>query len=108
MAARTNFTTAEARRVGGQIGIDWESAPFDVEQFRSGMEVELEHRLHDPLTNVTGDDPRDWEDRPRSSERVPRLLRPARTDGTGGETRAPRVTSLQRLEGGSVSRGRPS
>ncbi len=57
MAARTNFTTAEARRVGEQIGIDWASAPFDVEQFRNGMELELEHGLHDLLTNVTEDDP---------------------------------------------------
>jgi hypothetical protein len=57
MPARTNFTTAEARRVGEQIGIDWASAAFDVEQFRSGMGVELEHGLHDLLTNVTDDDP---------------------------------------------------
>jgi len=57
MAARTNFTTEEARRVGEQIGIDWASAPFDVEQFHSGIEVELEHRLHDLLMNVTDDDP---------------------------------------------------
>ena len=47
----------EARRVGEQIGIDWAIAPFDVEQFRIGMEVELEHGLHDPATNVTDDDP---------------------------------------------------
>ena len=47
----------EARRVGEQIGIDWAAAPFDVEQFRIGMEVELEHGLHDPATNVTDDDP---------------------------------------------------
>jgi hypothetical protein len=57
MAPRMNFTTAEARRVGEQIGIDWESAPFDTEQFRQGMEVELEHGLRDSLTNVTDDDP---------------------------------------------------
>ena len=57
MAGRTNFTIAEARRVGEQIGIDWASAPFDVDQFRRGMEVELEHGLHDLLTNVTDDDP---------------------------------------------------
>jgi hypothetical protein len=49
--------TEEARRVGEAIGIDWASASFDVEQFRSGMEVELEHGTHDPATNVTGDDP---------------------------------------------------
>ena len=52
-----HFTTAEARRVGTEIGIDWESAPFDVEQFRAGMNVELEHGRHDALTNVTDDDP---------------------------------------------------
>jgi hypothetical protein len=57
MPQRTNFTTEEARRVGEQIGIDWASAPFDVEQFQRGMEVELEHGLHDPRTNVTDDDP---------------------------------------------------
>jgi hypothetical protein len=52
-----DITPQEARRVGEQIGIDWTEAPFDVEQFRMGMEVELEHGLHDPSTNVTGDDP---------------------------------------------------
>ncbi len=57
MTQRTSFTTDEARRVGEQIGIDWESAPFGVEQFRMGMDVELEHGLHDPATNVTGGDP---------------------------------------------------
>jgi len=57
MTDRTSFTTDEARSVGEQIGIDWESAPFDVEQFRMGMDVELEHGLHDPATDVTGDDP---------------------------------------------------
>jgi Protein of unknown function (DUF5661) len=52
-----SFTADEARRIGEQIGIDWASAPFDVEQFRSGLDVELEHGLHDPATNVTDDDP---------------------------------------------------
>ena len=57
MTQRTSFTTDEARSVGDQIGIDWESAPFDVEQFRKGMDVEVEHGVHDPATDVTGDDP---------------------------------------------------
>jgi Mn-dependent DtxR family transcriptional regulator len=57
MSARTSFTAGEARRVGEEIGIDWASAPFDVEQFRMGMDVELEHGLRDLLTNVTHDDP---------------------------------------------------
>jgi len=51
------FTAEEARRLGREIGIDWAIAAFDVEQFRMGMNVELEHGLRDPLTNVTGDDP---------------------------------------------------
>ncbi len=33
------------------------SAPFDAEQFRRGMEVELEHGRRDPVTDVTQDDP---------------------------------------------------
>jgi hypothetical protein len=47
----------EAQYVGEQIGIDWNNAPFDVEQFRMGMDVELEHGLDNPITNVTDDDP---------------------------------------------------
>jgi hypothetical protein len=57
VAERKSFTGDEARQIGEEIGIDWASAPFDVEQFRSGMDVELEHGLHDLLTNVTDDDP---------------------------------------------------
>jgi uncharacterized protein DUF5661 len=56
MAEAKSFSADEARRIGEQIGIDWQSAPFDVEQFRAGMDVELEHGLHDPSTNVTDDD----------------------------------------------------
>ena len=53
---RRGFSSDEARLVGEQLGIDWDAAPFDVEQFRLGMEVELEHGLRDPHTNVSGDD----------------------------------------------------
>ncbi len=56
MSEERKFSAEEARSVGEQIGIDWEQAPFDVEQFRAGMDVELEHGAHDPTTNVTGDD----------------------------------------------------
>ena len=51
------FSEEDARRIGEQIGIDWATAPFDVDQFRRGMDVELEHGAHDPATDVTGDDP---------------------------------------------------
>jgi hypothetical protein len=57
MTARAKFTAEEARRIGEEVGIDWSSAPFDVEQFRAGLDVELEHGAHDPRTNVTDDDP---------------------------------------------------
>jgi Protein of unknown function (DUF5661) len=55
--ARQEFTAEEARRFGEEIGIDWAGSPFDVDQFRVGMNVELEHGLHDLLTNVSDDDP---------------------------------------------------
>jgi hypothetical protein len=55
MAETKQTTTEEAQRVGDEIGVDW--SRFDLEQFRSGMDVELEHGTHDPQTNVTGDDP---------------------------------------------------
>jgi hypothetical protein len=55
--ATKSFTTSEAQSIGEQIGIDWSNAPFDVDQFRRGMDVELEHGLHDLVTNVTDDDP---------------------------------------------------
>jgi hypothetical protein len=57
MAERTSFTAEEARAVGEQIGIDWDASPFDVDQFRMGMDVELEHGLHDGQTNVTDSEP---------------------------------------------------
>ena len=55
MLAKQNFTTEEAHKVGDKLGIDW--SRFDVEQFRMGLDVELEHGLCDPSTDVTGDDP---------------------------------------------------
>ncbi|MGA9762456.1 MAG: DUF5661 family protein [Gaiellaceae bacterium] len=57
MSEERVFSAEEARSVGAQIGIDWERAPFEVEQFRAGMDVELEHGSRDPATDVTGSDP---------------------------------------------------
>jgi len=57
MTERTSFTSDEARTVGETIGIDWTSAPFDLEQFRMGMNVELEHGFQSLVTNVSHDDP---------------------------------------------------
>ena len=53
--AQKKFTTEEAKEIGEKLGIVWDM--FDVEQFRMGMDVELEHGSVDPNTNVTNDDP---------------------------------------------------
>lgn len=52
--AKQNFTAEEAKVIGEQLGIDW--SKFDVEQFRMGMDVELEHGTRDIKTNVSNDD----------------------------------------------------
>ena len=57
MGPEQRFSNAQAGQIGEAIGIDWSRAPFDIKQFRIGMEVELEHGSHDPATDVTGDDP---------------------------------------------------
>ncbi len=54
---KKTFSAEEAKKIGETIGIDWSSAPFDVEQYRMGLDVELEHGVVDPQTNVTGSDP---------------------------------------------------
>ena len=54
MTNRKHFTTEEAKQIGEALGIDW--SQFDVEQYRMGLDVELEHGLVDPHTNVTNDD----------------------------------------------------
>jgi uncharacterized protein DUF5661 len=56
MNEKQGFTVEQARAAGEQIGIDWASSRFDVEQFRMGMDVELEHGTQDHETNVTDDD----------------------------------------------------
>ena len=57
MNRRTRFTKEEARLLGAMLGVRWEESRFDVEQFRQGLDVELEHGRRDPTTNVTDDDP---------------------------------------------------
>ncbi len=52
---KEKFTEEEAKRIGDELGIDWKD--FNVDQFRRGMDVELEHGLCSPETNVSNDDP---------------------------------------------------
>jgi len=54
MSSKKSFSLDEAKNIGEQLGIKWDK--FDVEQFRMGMDVELEHGLRDSATNVTGND----------------------------------------------------
>lgn len=51
---KKEFTTEEARAIGEKIGIDFNI--YDLEQFRMGLAIELEHGSHDPETDVTSDD----------------------------------------------------
>jgi len=55
MSGKKVFTSEQAKEIGDKLGIDWKK--WDVEQFRRGMDVELEHGTEDPKTNVTNDDP---------------------------------------------------
>ncbi len=55
MTTKAHFSEEEAKEVGEKIGIDW--SKFDVNQFRRGMDVELEHGTIDSNTNVSNDDP---------------------------------------------------
>lgn len=52
---KKSFTAEEAKEIGEKLGIDWKD--YDVEQFRMGLDVELEHGTIDAHTNVTNDDP---------------------------------------------------
>jgi len=54
VSSKRRFDLEEARVVGTGIGVDWSAV--DLEQFRRGLEVELEHGARDPETNVTNDD----------------------------------------------------
>jgi hypothetical protein len=55
MAIKREFTTPQAKEIGTRLGIEWKEVNLD--QFRRGLAVELEHGRHDPQTNVTNDDP---------------------------------------------------
>ena len=54
MSSHGKVTEEQAKEVGEKLGLKWDE--FDVDQFRRGMEVELEHGTHDPETNVSDDD----------------------------------------------------
>ena len=54
MNSKRTVGSDEARRIGAELGVDWKTV--DLEQFRRGLEVELEHGARDAETDVTNDD----------------------------------------------------
>ena len=53
MVNKRRISAEESRNVGSTLKVDW--SKVDLEQFRRGLEVELEHGARDPETNVTND-----------------------------------------------------
>ncbi|MBZ0204259.1 MAG: hypothetical protein K8I03_14685 [Ignavibacteria bacterium] len=51
---KRSFSEEEAKWIGSQLGMDW--SKYNIEEFQMGLEVELEHGMINPVTNVTGDD----------------------------------------------------
>ena len=56
-ADRRSFTSDEAQAIATELGIDFGKLGCDLEQFRMGLDVELEHGSRDPATDVSGNDP---------------------------------------------------
>jgi hypothetical protein len=54
-SVKKRFTSEEALQIAKELNIDF--SEYDLEQFRMGLDVELEHGTHDNHTNVTNDDP---------------------------------------------------
>ena len=53
--AKKRFTKGEAEKIGKKLGIKWDK--WNVEQFRLGLDVELEHGKVSLKTNITNDNP---------------------------------------------------
>lgn len=51
---KKEFTSVEAQVIGEKIGIDF--TRINLEEFRLGLAIELEHGSRDPETNVTNSD----------------------------------------------------
>lgn len=54
MSHGKEFTIEEAKAIGEKIGIDFDK--YDIEQFRMGLAIELEHGNIDSETDVTNSD----------------------------------------------------
>lgn len=52
---KKEYTKEEALAIGEALGLDFNETSFDIEQFRMGLDVELEHGTICQQTNVTYD-----------------------------------------------------
>jgi organic hydroperoxide reductase OsmC/OhrA len=50
---KRNFSVSEAKEIGDALGMDWKR--YDVDEFRKGLAVELEHGTSGGDTNITND-----------------------------------------------------
>ena len=55
MKPKKEFLMEEAKIIGLKMGINWRK--FDVDQFRRGLNIELEHGKIHTDTNVSNDEP---------------------------------------------------
>lgn len=55
MNGKKVFTPDIAKKMGNDFGLTWKE--FDEVELANGLNVELEHGLVDPVTNVSDDDP---------------------------------------------------
>jgi hypothetical protein len=55
LSEKKQFSFTEAKQIGDTLGVPWDK--FGVEQFRMGLNIELEHGRRDPATDVTHDEP---------------------------------------------------
>jgi hypothetical protein len=52
---KKTFSAEEAKSIGEELGVTWDK--YDVDQFRVGLCVELEHGTVNDVSNVTNDHP---------------------------------------------------
>ena len=57
LSKKRYFTSDQARAIANELGIDFGALGFDLEQFRMGLGIELEHGPRDAKTDVSGNDP---------------------------------------------------
>ncbi len=57
MSSKKHFTPKQAKEISKELKINWSKVKYNLEQFRHGMDIELEHGKVDKTTNITNDNP---------------------------------------------------